>query len=153
MRALALALALVAGQAQALSCLAPDPVTSFNRANDSDLPYIALLGRITVTGPVPAEITAPLTLPARLTGAGLTEEGFTAEFAEEITLNLTCAGPFCGFLPGAEPVLVYARVDEGAPVVDLAPCGEWVFPAPDADLTETLAACMRGEACLAQPLQ
>ena len=153
MRALAAALALVAGQAQALSCPAPDPVNTFNMANASDLPYIALAGRITVTGPVPSEMTGPLTLPARLTGYGLAEEGFTAAFDEEISLNVTCAGPFCGFLPGTEPVLVFARVDEGAPVVDLAPCGEWVFPAPDAALTETLAACLRGEACSAQPLQ
>ena len=153
MKALVLALTLAAGQASALSCLRPDPLTSFGAASASELPYILLSGTITVAGAIPSEITGPLDLPARLTGNGLTEEGFTAPFDEEIRLSLTCAGPFCGTLPGTEPVLVYAHVDEGAPVVDLAPCGEWVFPAPDAALSETLAACLRGETCSAQPLE
>ena len=152
MKALALLAALAATPATALSCLRPDPLTSFDAAAQSDLPYLVLSGRIELTGPVPPE-GQPAAVAARLTGTGLSPEGLSVPFDEAITLDRQCEGPWCGFLPGEDPVLVFARVDGDRPLVELNPCGTWVFPAPDAQTEAALVACLEQGACSAQPLE
>ena len=153
MKALLTAAALLAaGQAQALSCRAPDLMTSYAEAAASDLPYLILTG--TLTGlPATDGIAEATTATGQMTGMGLTPDGFTVLYDGDVVVNVTCAGPWCGGFPGTEPLLAFVQIDGPVPVLTMGPCGGWTFPAPDRDTTDRLAACLGGAACSAQPLQ
>ena len=153
MKALLTAAALLAaGQAQALSCRAPDLMTSYAEAAASDLPYLVLTG--TITGqPATDRIEKPTSVTAHMTGMGLTPDGFTVPFDGEVIVNVTCAGPWCGGFPGPDPLLAFVQIDGEIPVLTMGACGGWTFAAPDAVTTDRLTACMSGADCSAQPLQ
>ena len=103
---LTVAALLAASQAQALSCIRPDPFTSFDHANTSVSPYMVMTG--TLTAPPASGMTEskPVSLMAKLTGQGLAQDGFTAAFDGDVVLQVTCAGPWCGTLPASGPAPV-----------------------------------------------
>lgn len=150
---LTVAALLAASQAQALSCIRPDPVTSFDHANTSVSPYMVMTG--TLTAPPASGMTEskPVSLMAKLTGQGLAQDGFTAAFDGDVVLQVTCAGPWCGTLPASGPVVAFARIDGEIPVIEMDACGRWLFTAPDQATLDRLIACMEDGRCSAQPVQ
>lgn len=150
---IAVVAALTASQASALSCLAPDPLASFSTANAGEAPYLVLLGHVTAPGQTGMTLDKPTATLGQFTGRGLTMDGFTADFAGDVVLDVTCAGPWCGSLPGTGEVLVFARVDGDTPTIDLPACGGWVFDQPDQALLDRLTACLNGADCSPQTLQ
>ncbi len=71
---LTVAALLAASQAQALSCIRPDPVTSFDHANTSASPYMVMTG--TLTAPPASGMTEskPVSPMPKLTGQGLAQD-------------------------------------------------------------------------------
>ena len=158
-RSLVLGSALLAAtQAAALSCIRPDPAQSFRMAQESPDRYVVLYGSLSAdpalfppsdgsfTQPLPA-ILDPAPVPATFTGHSLTREGFTRDASGPLLLQPTCAGPWCGGPPGPGLLLVFARLTEAGQVIEIDPCGTWVFPDPSLAMLELMAACLRGEAC------
>lgn len=152
-RAASVTLMVLAGQAQALSCLAPDPVTSFASASAADLPYLVLTGDLTAPPATGMTENKPSQSRGKLTGLGLTNDGFTVPFDGDVVLDVTCAGPWCGVLPTSGSIVAFARIDGPIPVIEISACGGWLFTDPDQATLDRLTACMNGEACSAQPLQ
>ena len=147
-----LALALLAGRAEALSCVAPDPLASFERAATDSAPWMVLVGELAFdASALPQGVQNaprdPAPVPARLVGRSLSADGFATPFAGDVTLVPTCAGPWCGGLePGGE-MLIFARIVGGALDIDLPACGGTVFDAPDAALQEALRSCLINGGC------
>ncbi|MGR3464856.1 hypothetical protein [Limimaricola sp.] len=146
---------MAAQPAAALSCLVPDPVRSFIEIDAAAEIYRAYVGRFAFdasalpTSDASADTTTtPPPIPARFTGHQLGPTGFDTPVEAEMTLQPSCAGPWCGSLAPGDEVLVFAQVQDDRLVVDLAPCPGKVQGAPDAAMRDKLAACMRGEECV-----
>ena len=152
-RAAATTFILLAGQAQALSCMRPDPLTSFANASAADLPYLVLTGELTAPPATGMTEQQPSSTTAHLVGFGLANDGFTVPFDGDVVLDVTCAGPWCGTMPASGSVVAFARIDGSVPVIELSACGGWLFVEPDQATLDGLTSCIRGMACSAQPLQ
>ena len=148
-RAAAVALIAMTGQAQALSCLRPDPERSFAAASESDLPYLVLTGDLTAPPATGTTEQRPVSTTARLSGYGLANDGFTVPFDGDVVLDVTCAGPWCGALPASGPVMAFARIDGAVPVIELSACGGWLFTDPDQAMLDRMTDCINGKACTA----
>ncbi|MBL4812429.1 MAG: hypothetical protein JKX69_08785 [Rhodobacteraceae bacterium] len=152
----ALATAL-AGPAHALSCMQPDPVFSFQQAEQSDDAYTVLNGTVTFNpNDMPGRdinrspsTPDPAPVRAHFEGFYLTQDGaFTTPISRDITLQPVCFGPWCGGLSrSGEDLLAFARIEGSAIIVDLEPCNNWHFTNVRADDLARIGACMRGEAC------
>jgi hypothetical protein len=143
----ALLLALLAGPAQALSCLPPDPVRLFEFAKQSPDPFVIVKGRI-LAGEVelPRENTKlPARSSVRIEGLGLTRTGFSAPVAREVTLELSCLSVWCATPP--EGVLIMAlKVEGDARTLAIDPCGGNAVPWTE-DGEVRLLACQRDGDC------
>jgi len=158
--ALAAALAAAAGQAQALSCMQPDPVRTFQDAHAAPEPWVVLLGRLVYGTPPP--IPDPMNLkpgqqprvaafPATFSGMGLSASGFDRPYSGTIMMQPVCYGPWCGGYPGQADVLIFARVQaDGSYLLEIDPCGQSVFGPPSTAVVAALTACMAGRDCVAQ---
>ncbi|SEP58094.1 hypothetical protein SAMN05428995_101162 [Loktanella sp. DSM 29012] len=147
MKAIAVALTLAGTQAAALSCIAPDPLEAFDRANASTAPYLLLTGRIMLNQPAPDPITKPGVFAGRIEGVGLSQTGFDVPFAEDVRVAVSCAGPWCGGIPTEDDVLVFLNAEGDVPTIEIGACGGWIFAAPDAALQDRLTACLNDGMC------
>ena len=150
-RALALALTLVAGDAAALSCLALDPARMFTEAAESDQEYVVLLGTVSFDDSQmprgPAGVEAPAPLPAAFSGHLLTEDGFTSPWEGPMTLHPTCFGDWCGFMESPSRVMAFAINDAAGPVLIVDACSSKYVVDPPADWVDRVVTCMQGGAC------
>ena len=153
MKALAAALILCAGQAGALSCMAPDAREMFGRAQAAEAQYVALLGTATFDGStlhgfVNEGEPEPRQVQGTFEGMRLTEAGFDTPLEAEVTIAQTCVGPWCGGLPAGELLLAFAEITPEGLVITAAPCGSWALVDPtEADIA-TVEACMAQGDCL-----
>jgi hypothetical protein len=145
------ALLLGATQAAALTCAPADPIRSFREAQAAPETYHVLYGTLSFD---PARMPQgdlgamprPAPVSARFDGFGLGLEGFTRPVEAPVTLQPTCAGPWCGtFGPGT--ALLFAQVTAAGYVVEIGPCGGGAYDQVPEAVLARLAACMRGEAC------
>ena len=160
MRALSLmmtaALLTAAGHAQALSCMPPDAVRTFNELDTAAEDYIVLHGTLTFDeSALPPfvqddPVTDPAPITAEFTGKGLTEDGFTADYTGSVVLQVTCAGPWCGTAQSDVAAVIFVLADEQPFTITADPCGSRLFPEPTAETLADLTTCMQGGACLAQ---
>ena len=145
----ALAIGLAATQGQALSCVRPDPVVAFLAAMAAPETYVVLRGTFAeaeIYNPPPVVKAQPYAVPVWFIGQTLGRDGFSTPLETPLTVQITCAGPWCGSSP-ASPLIAFARVEDGAYTVEANACGTWIF-APD-HLTEALlVSCLRGDACV-----
>ena len=155
-RLLPIALALVATQAGALSCIRPDPIRSFQVASEAEEEYLILKGQFSFDpgllpqSEVASGLVLPQPIPAQFEGQSLTVDGFTNPITGLITVMPVCIGAFCGGLTPGTDVIAFARKQDNIYVVDADPCGAWVFT-PDSVTEAALAACVRGEPCVPTP--
>lgn len=142
-----------ASPAWSLSCLAPDPAETFQRASDSADVYVVLRGSFDFDEKLMPEFDGmnapetPAAVPARFSGTALSPDGFTIPYATELFLQPECAGPWCGGLVPTNDAVAFAR-DNGAGVyvVDLGPCGGSVFD-PTPAVVQSITSCMAGTGC------
>ncbi len=143
---------LAAQPALALSCLRPDAVRLYEMARDSEAVFVMVRGRAKVSGPainlVPDNTQdQTATTTAVVSGTMLTSHAFGRDFNQEITLEVSCLGPWCGGTDGLdrEQFLAIQVRDDGL-VLRLGPCGgdvvDW-----DRDSERRMLACHRGDAC------
>ncbi len=147
---------MAASPALALSCLAPDPLRSFQEAAAAPETYVVLLGRLDFDPALMPEGgyqdrqdgDDPAPVPARFQGQGLGPGGFAPSSVGALTLRPTCAGPWCGSVePAGGEWLLFARQVPGGWEVEVGPCGGMIFERPAQAVLDRLAACMGGEAC------
>ena len=159
--ALVLPLILVSGQAQALKCLEPDPLVSFRTAMASPDIYVILRGAFTFgDGLLPGDVTTrgnpnlpqPAPFAADFAGQSLVADGFTQAAAMPVSIQSVCFGPWCGQIASGQDVMAFARTDDqGRLVVDVDPCGTWVFPDPTDTVLEQMRGCTADPASCATP--
>jgi hypothetical protein len=149
-RFLAFIAAMTGSGAQALSCLAPDPVQTFHRAMEAPDTYVILRGTLAI-----AEILIPPevgkdqehAVPVWFHGMALTNDGFTRPFDGPMIVQVTCAGPWCGTVPADTDLIFFVQVVDGTYTIDAGPCGAGTF-VPDPKTEALLTSCLRGDACV-----
>ncbi|WP_099824296.1 hypothetical protein [Oceaniglobus indicus] len=139
----------MAGQAAALSCRAPDAQRSFDAAAKSDGNFIVVHGRFAFdAGELPRgdnqSQQPPVAIPARFEGAGLTVEGFTTPLAMGVTLNVSCAGPWCGGIGADIDYLAFLERRIGGYVLEIGPCPQWAFQTPSTQILDQMRTAIRG---------
>jgi hypothetical protein len=147
---LVLIAALVGSQAQALSCVQPDPVRTFQSVMAAPDTYVVLRGRVSeaeVLIPLPEGKTEDRPVPVWFIGTALTPDGFTQVLEGPMTVQISCAGPWCGSMLGNAEQIFFARVQDGNYTIDSGPCGGAAFAA-DPGTEALLTSCMRGDACV-----
>jgi hypothetical protein len=150
LRQLVLLATLVGSQAQALSCLQPDPVRTFQSAMAAPDSYVVLRGTVSeaeILIPLPDSKSGERAVPVWFIGHTLTRDGFTQALEGPMTVQITCAGPWCGSMYPATELIFFARLQDGAYTIDAGPCGGAAFEA-DPRTTEMLTSCLRAEACV-----
>jgi len=147
--AAAIALTLIAGQATALSCMRPDPVGTFERIEADPASYYILYGTLEFDatkqpkGVVNKERN-PRPIPAQFSGHGLNTNGFTSAYNNPVTLQPTCAGPWCGSqTPGVKSVF-FAKLVGDQVVIEASACGGTIFAEPSPDVLDAMTACING---------
>lgn len=147
------ALIVSASEASALSCLRPDVARTFSEVAASEDIFVVLLGEFAFDTPPSTEtgdINAPrgVSFPARFVGQALGAEGFGGAVALDMTVALTCAGPWCGQMaPQGTPTVAFAEQTDAGYVLNVGPCGGRAFPEPEPEDIARIEACMRGEGC------
>lgn len=148
-----LSLLVVAGQAQALSCLAADAATSFSQASASEDSYVVLRGSFDFDESLMpnsdrAEGTGdPPPVPARFEGLALGQDGFSIPYETELWMQPSCIGPWCGSQAPTDNAVAFARDNgSGVYIIELGACPMWMFPA-DPDVIATIESCMNGGPC------
>ncbi|MDP5084958.1 MAG: hypothetical protein NWQ23_06010 [Yoonia sp.] len=152
-------LAMLGGQSQALSCLRPDPITTFQQLAAAPEGYFVLYGRLTFDeGALPAgtsmdQSRVPEPIAARFAGKGLTRDGFTNTYVSDVTLQVGCLGPWCGSARSGVDAIYFVEATDPPVTMQAQPCGEMIFENPSQATLDMLTSCMQGGACSPQPLQ
>jgi ABC-type amino acid transport substrate-binding protein len=142
----------LAGQAQALSCLRPDPFAAFDAAAAAEEAYIVVHGRFDFDeSRLPGLNGAPMALRVGFEGLGLTRDGFSVPVAREVVLDISCAGAWCGSLTPGRPVLAFLERRADGLHLDLGACPTAVFDLPEPGTLRRLAACLDAPRCAEAP--
>ncbi len=141
----------VAGQAQALSCMPADAARSFNWASNAEERYVILQGAFSFdfpkTEPV-EDINNPPTvvLQSQFNGKYLTPDGFIDAPPLDVTVEFTCLGPWCGAMEADENVLAFVEQADSGYILRVEPCFSTVLEPSDRNLAR-VTSCMRGTGC------
>ena len=154
MKYLALSLALVAGQAEALSCVQTDVARTFQSLAESDATYFILRGALSFkASEMPRgdreDGEEPDPVLGRFAGKGLSLNGFDIPVESSIILQPSCIGPWCGATHPSDDVLIFVREDpsSNAYVLDLDECHWQIFHNPTKEMTRRLVTCLEGGNC------
>ena len=91
---------------------------------------------------------AETSVRGRVEGRALAADGrFTVPFASDVTVTVSCAGPWCGSVAGTGERIVFLRREGTGWELRVEPCGGWLFEA-DRAREAAIAACMTGGACV-----
>ncbi|WP_420861616.1 hypothetical protein [Algirhabdus cladophorae] len=156
MRAFVFLIALfAAGPLHALSCLATDIATSFQRFAAAPERYVVVHGTFHFDeGALPKppqhnpNLTTPNTpIPARFLGKSLSMDGFQNRFATDLVLNVKCLGPWCAAMTSGRDTIAFLRAEDGVYSLSINPCGGVAFADPTPAMIAQVTACMRGQDC------
>ncbi len=156
---LAVALAMISGQAQALSCIRPDPIETFKRVAAAPESYFVLYGELTfdedLLPPGTRDISTPVPGPisANFAGTGLTKQGFTSSYVSPVTLDIQCVANWCGSARSGGDALYFVEATDPPVTMVAGACGGMIFPDPSQAVLDMLTSCMQGGACSSQPFQ
>jgi len=153
MKLLAVALALTATQATALSCMRPDPIETFQRLAAAPESYFVISGVLTFDEDDLPEPTGgfddppPEPIAGRFVGKGLSQAGFATPYVSDVLLQIGCAGPWCGSAQSGVEGVFFVPAG-GAPVtLQAEPCGGMIFYEPAPAVLDMLTSCMQGGTC------
>ena len=155
--AIALAMSAAAGPALALSCMRPDAVRMFEYARDSDAIYYVIKGRVTPLGDydVPeVDFDAPTSgkdvfadTPVKISGIGLSSNGFSVPVEIGATVRLTCLSVWCAGPPNSEELLMIVEKNGDDLTLEIGPCGGTAIPWDRAS-EERLLQCHLSDKCV-----
>lgn len=141
----------LAAPASALSCRPAEPTAAFAEAAAADASFIVVQGRFAFepalmpkTGAMP---DGSVDVPARFKGKGLTQAGYTTPLTMPVTLDVRCAGPWCGGMTPDVPYLAFLERRGDGYHLNLDACPFYAFANPDAKTLDTVAACLAGGGC------
>ena len=149
----AIALCLLAGPAAALSCMAPDPVRTFQSLNAAPEEYVVVLGHLefdpgALPGPTggamdPNRTDPPRRVRATMTGKALGTAGFGMPWSGTVILEAECLGPWC---PWQQPgrYMAFLKRDGDQRTLMVNACGGNAFGDPSAVDVARVEACMKG---------
>jgi len=152
-------LALVGGQASALSCIRPDPIMTFKELAAAPENYFVLYGEMTFDeallppGVSALPTAAPDPIAAQFRGKGLTRQGFTSDYISPVTLEVTCLGSWCGGARSGGDAIYFVEAKDPPVTMVAGPCGGRIFTDPSQEVLDMLVSCMQGGPCSPQPLQ
>lgn len=148
-------LAMTCTQAVALSCdmTINDPVTAYQTLAKTGHPFTVMTGRLHYDAGQDTGRFGDMTLQANFVGTRLTPNGLAAEETRDAIVNIWCAETTCGQLPDDVSLLLFIPDTPAQIVLDAGPCGDGNIWNPRPEVVQMLTSCMRGDACLAQPLQ
>lgn len=141
--------------ALALSCL-PYPIeAAWTDAAQSSQSYVVVHGTLRFdpamlprTDPANAAMTPPRTqIPAHLSGRLLGEGGFATPVDLDLTLVVLCYGPWCAGAADGADALAFLRETPAGYVLEVNPCGGFLFGAPTPEMTQRVADCFLGADC------
>jgi hypothetical protein len=156
---LAIAFATIGMQAQALSCMRPDPIETFQRLAAASESYFVLYGKLTFdetdlpAGVSMEQLRTPDPIAARFVGKGLTRHGFTNDYYSDVTLQIGCAGAWCGSARSDVDAIYFVEAADPPVTMQAGPCGGMIFEQPSDAVLDMLTSCMQGGECSPQPLQ
>lgn len=144
----------VAGPALALSCLHPSIANTYAGADAVDVSYRLILGKIDLLpGQTPRSVNGqsagePYTLNARVSGRQGGADGFRRPVAFPVTLEIGCAGPWCGSVPRGE-VLMFVEARGADHVLALGACPHFALQATPETIAQARQ-CLAGGRCAPQ---
>ncbi|MBV7379879.1 hypothetical protein [Maritimibacter dapengensis] len=147
-----------ASPALALSCLPFGPVQAFEEADAAEDVYTVVHGSLAFDQAKAPESyeqsreqtglgseSEPVTIPARVAGEALTREGFAGPWAADVTLEISCVGPWCGMVAPGDDVLMFLKRAGESYVLEVGACRSMAFgDARDEDL-RAMEACLAGD--------
>ncbi|WP_147126694.1 hypothetical protein [Shimia ponticola] len=152
----ALALALTATHAQALSCIAPSVEFSYTQAAEDDRAYVILDGQFTFD---PSDLpkrsvdnnNPPDTfVKAIFSGSYFNGVDFENRWSGPVTLNAQCFGPWCSHATSGMTGLAFVERTDSGYILSLSPCGGAFFgDATDAQRA-AIVACHTGGPCTSE---
>ncbi|MBJ3761637.1 hypothetical protein ILP92_02585 [Maribius pontilimi] len=151
--AIAACAALAAPPASALSCLKPDLARSYLAAEQSEDVYSVILGALEFDASAPpfnGTRALETSIPARINGRVLGQDGFANYISRNIVLQVSCvADAWCGsaMAPGSRVMAFLRHAGDGL-VLDLDPCPQWLFADPSAEQVARVADCFTGGPCV-----
>ena len=156
-RALVVLLALCAASPSfALSCQRWNTADAYKTAAEARERYIIVIGTLSFEAaalPKASQArpndTPPMTrIPARLRGTALGTKAFDIRYDQEVTLDVSCLGPWCGRVaPDTELIAFVERTDAGDRV-QISPCAGWIFVNDIPARRRQILACHTGGTCI-----
>lgn len=147
---------LAAAPVSALSCLEPSVERSYRSAAESPWDFVIAVGALRVDGPsVPPEGAVAFEgdinrmqgymQPAAFAGEFFTGQGFDAERAVPIAVEVSCIAAWCGSFETVESGLFFLRADaDGSYALEVGPCGGSVFADPNEHTLFLIVECHNG---------
>ena len=144
-------LILMAQPALALSCLRPDVARTYQIAHESPATYVLAKGTITVRE---GEVVHPgvnqpaiedYTVRATFEGRLASPDGFDEPAEGDLTIEIGCAGNWCGGVPGGE-VIAFIELRDGAAYLAQGACPQNTFAATP-EIEAAALSCLTGGEC------
>ncbi|MEM7641102.1 MAG: hypothetical protein AAF366_01075 [Pseudomonadota bacterium] len=141
----------IAQPAAALSCQRPSIAGTFNALNAAEETYIMVRGTV---ASLPGEQSEPegelnerqsYVVQAQFTGDMATASGFDRPLDIPLTVEVGCAGPWCGGVPEGE-VIAFLEQRNGRYVLAAGPCPFSALTASEEAQVQAMS-CLRAEAC------
>ncbi|MCK0168657.1 hypothetical protein MWU52_13945 [Jannaschia sp. S6380] len=143
----------LASPAAALSCLRPSVQASYQAADAAEAQYVLSVGRLQLlpgetipdtTGTDPNDRQG-YTVRTRFDGKLADAGGFGTDAAFPVTVEVECAGAWCGGVPLDRVLLFLERRGEENVLVQ-GPCPRFALSATP-EVVAGAAACLKGEDC------
>ncbi len=156
---LASALAMICGQAQALSCMRPDPISTFQRVAAAPEGYYVLYGALSFdeddlprgSNTMQDQVIDPI--PAQFRGKSLSQDGFVRDYVSPVLLQVNCLSIWCGSAQSGVDAVYFVEATEAPVTMQADPCGDMIFYEPTEAVLDMLTSCMKGDTCSPEPLQ
>ena len=86
-------------------------------------------------------------VPGWFSGQALTGTGFDYPLETPVTVQVMCAGPWCGSMLPTDELIIFATLTDGAYDIQAGPCDGAVFQ-PSRQTEALLLSCFQGAACV-----
>lgn len=146
----ALAFAIAAGPASALSCQRPHAVAAFNAVSEAKESFVVLHGEFDFSSKKLPDVSGPpvdVEIATIFNGKLLTGGGFTDEIKVPVTVSLSCAGPWCARLSPNTDYLAYVLQTKDELIFSVDPCYAFAFANPEPKTIAQIEQCAAGGEC------